>query len=78
MKAWVVEALARNGGEAHLLVVARDIWAHHEQELRGAGDLFFSWQYDMRWACTALREKGIVLPANKSGIWTLADRGSAP
>jgi hypothetical protein len=72
LKRWVVDALKRNGGEAHLLTVAKDIWANHEAELRSAGDIFYSWQYDMRWACTALREKGVVESALKPGIWKLA------
>ncbi|GAA0762278.1 hypothetical protein GCM10009107_46580 [Ideonella azotifigens] len=72
LKQWVIDALQRSGGEAHLISVARDIWTHHESDLREAGDLFFSWQYDMRWACTALRSEGVVEPASKSGVWTLA------
>ena len=72
LKDWVADALRRQGGEAHLVSVARDIWQYHEAELRGAGDLFYSWQYDMRWACTALRAQGLIEPAVKKGVWKLA------
>ena len=72
LKGWVVEALRRHGGEAHLLSVAKDVWLHHEPELRGAGDLFYSWQYDIRRACTALRTSGVIEPPSRPGVWKLA------
>ena len=56
LKDWVYEALEANGGVASLIDVAKHIWKHHEAELRASGDLFFKWQYDMRWAATSLRK----------------------
>lgn len=46
---------------------------HHEQELRDAGDLFFSWQYDLRWAAQALRNEGELKAKDgkRSGGWEL-------
>ncbi len=58
LKTWVVDALEATGGTSTIVEVARHIWDHHEQELRRSGDLFFTWQYDMRWAATALRKEG--------------------
>lgn len=60
LKDWVVEALKEHGGEASLLEVARTIWDRHEDDLRASGDLFYTWQYDMRWAATKLREEGLL------------------
>ena len=71
LKEWVVDALRRGGGELKLLDIARDIWTNHEKELEASGDLFFSWQYDMRWACTALRDSGDIEPPEKRGVWKL-------
>jgi hypothetical protein len=70
---WVVQALKSMGGSGSIVAVAKDIWMRHESELRAAGDLFFTWQYDMRWACTKLRERKIVQPAELSrrGEWKL-------
>ena len=70
---WIVEALRRRGGSATLLEVAGDIWASHEQELRASGNLFLTWQYDMRWAATALRHAGRLRAAGDSarGVWEL-------
>ena len=71
LKDWVKGALCRNDGKLKLIDVAKDIWTHHEKELRSSGDLFFSWQYDMRWAATALRKAGEIEAANDRGIWKL-------
>jgi len=69
---WILEALKANGGSATVLTVCKHIWAHHEPELRRAGDLFYSWQYDVRWRATKLR-KNHKLRANKpSEPWRLA------
>lgn len=74
LKTWVVDALKHHGGEATLISVARHIWSNHEAELRASGDLFFKWQYDMRWAALSLRHDGILLPADHSprGSWKLS------
>lgn len=74
---WVREAIRDNGGRATLLEVAKHIWRHHERDLLTSGDLFFTWQYDMRWAANRLRRKGIMKPASVSpaGIWEIAKSG---
>ena len=61
------------GGAARLVDICRHVWAHHEQELRQSGDLFFTWQYDIRWAATGLRHGGVMKPAADSqhGVWEL-------
>ena len=70
---WVVDALKAHSGSANIVQVAQHIWAHHEKELRASGELFFTWQCDMRWACTRLRERKIVPAAevSKRGEWRL-------
>jgi hypothetical protein len=64
---WVIQALRARGGTGTIVEVARDLWSSHEVELKNSGDLFYTWQYDMRWACTRLRERKIVQPAEGSG-----------
>ena len=66
---WIVNALASHGGEAHLIQVAKHIWEHHEDDLRSSGDLFYTWQYDMRWSAQNLRDKGKLEKLSKS--WRL-------
>lgn len=72
---WVVDALRARGGQSNIVGVARYIWEHHETELRQSGDLFFTWQYDIRWAAKKLRDRGRIKPVNdrRSLPWELTD-----
>lgn len=51
------------------------IWSDYwiANGLKKPGDMFYTWQYDMRWACTKLRKRGIVQSAelSKRGKWNL-------
>ena len=70
---WVIQALRENGGRAHIVPICKFIWKNHENELRQSGDLFYTWQYDVRWAGQILRNKGILMPANnnRTAPWQL-------
>jgi len=53
--------------------VAKDIWTHHEEELKASGKLFYTWQYEMRWAAQKLRDAH-KLAYSKTGrqqVWQL-------
>jgi hypothetical protein len=52
----VENAIDASGGEATIVEVAKHIWANHEADLKASGDLFFTWQYEMRWAAQKLRD----------------------
>src|SRR3954447_20473858 len=69
---WVVEALRTAGGEAHLVEVTRTVWQTHRGDLEASGDLFYTWQYDLRWAATKLRHKGLLDTAERTGRWRLS------
>lgn len=71
---WVKQALIELGGTGTIVAVAEVIWRHHESELQLSGDLFFTWQYDMRWAANTLRRSGEIKPAELSprGVWELS------
>lgn len=71
---WVVDALQALGGRASLVGVAKEIWRHHDLDLRSSGDLLYTWQYDMRWSANVLRNKGVLKPTHVSprGVWELA------
>ena len=73
LKRLVVEALRSLGGSASLIDVSRFVWEHHELELRESGALFYSWQYEQRWAAHELRVNGSMRPADVSppGVWEL-------
>jgi hypothetical protein len=72
---WVVDALRAQGGASNVKGVAKYIWDHHEQELRDSGDLFYTWQYDVRWAAQKLRKRGRIRAVNdrKNLPWELTD-----
>ena len=57
------------------VAVMLDIWNNHRADLEASDDLFFSWQYDMRWAADHLRREGKLMPKPKGdrGPWRLAN-----
>ncbi|MEQ9568973.1 MAG: hypothetical protein RLN75_02185 [Longimicrobiales bacterium] len=75
LEQWIVESLRSRDGRAHLVEISRDVWMRHESDLRASGDLFFTWQYDLRWAAKRLRDRGALAPADDGsrGVWVLAD-----
>ena len=73
LKQWIVEALSFYSGQAHYLTVSKWIWEHRRQELFDTGDMFYKWQYHIRWLAIELRKEGVLLPADESpsGTWIL-------
>jgi len=68
-----MEALHAHSGSAAVVDVSEWIWENRQDDLRASGDLFFTWQYDMRWAAHVLRSKGEIAPAAGSkGKWRAA------
>ena len=55
---WIVEALRQLNGSAEVIDVSKRVWRNHETDLISSGDLFFTWQYDLRWAAKKLRDSG--------------------
>lgn len=70
---WVIEALRAHGGSVYHVNVAKHVWRSHEDELRASGDLFYTWQYDLRWAAQRLRDSGVLEAdvATGRGIWAM-------
>jgi len=58
LKIWILDALNEAGQPLSVVEVAKHIWDHHEHDLRASGDLFYTWQYSMRWAAQVLRQEG--------------------
>ena len=73
LEEWLVEALKAHKGKASIVEICKYVWEKYEKELRQSGDLFFTWQYDIRWAATQLRGRRVMRPAEASlaGIWEL-------
>jgi hypothetical protein len=77
LQRWLVESLQSRGGSASPVNVCRDVWQMHEPELRMSGDLFYTWQHDIRGAAEKLRDAGVLLPEDEAprGIWRLGESG---
>jgi hypothetical protein len=71
---WIVDAPKASGGSSSLIEVSRYEWDHHEDELRQSGDLFYTWQYVIRWAAHELRRNGVMrdVADSPSRTWQLA------
>lgn len=71
---WLRQALEELRGSATVVEASKHIWKNHEPELRAMGDLFYTWQYDVRWAANKLRRSGAMKPKEVSprGVWELA------
>jgi hypothetical protein len=74
LRDWLTDALRANGGKATIVEACRHIWQVHEPDLRLSGDLFYTWQYDVRWAAYTLRDTGVMRADSDSphGVWELA------
>ena len=69
---YILQYLRAHGGKARIIPLCKWIWEEHEAELR-ASELFYTWQYDVRWAAKRLRDRGELKPAADSprGVWEL-------
>ena len=75
LKDWVVEALGQLGGSGTIVQVCQRVWQIHGADLRASGDLFYTWQYDIRWAAQHLRNTKRMKPVNgdRRSLWELSD-----
>ena len=69
----VVRALEANGGSATIVQTAKYIWDNSEADLKASGNLFYTWQYEMRWAAQKLRDNGKLTLGRENGrnVWQL-------
>lgn len=73
LKNCVIRALRESNGKARVVQVCKYIWDNYKNELENSGDLFYTWQYDVRWAALTLRKDGIMKPAEeqRNNYWEL-------
>ena len=69
----LAKTLKELNGQGTIVEVCKYIWENYEEELRNSGDLFYTWQYDIRWAATMLRKARKMESAeiSPSGLWEL-------
>ena len=71
LKEWILDALRDLGGRGRIWEMSKHIWERHERDLRASGALFYTWQYDMRWAGQKLQKEGRLSKAGKNYTWFL-------
>jgi len=67
----IIEYLEMNKKRASLLEISQYIWEKYENHLRESGKIFYTWQYDLRWAANSLRRKGVIKSGLRKGLWEL-------
>jgi hypothetical protein len=71
LEGWLIEGLTELGGRGSIVEVCK----HHESDMRASSDLFYTWQYDVRWAANRLRRGGRMKSVEQSdptfGNWCL-------
>jgi hypothetical protein len=75
---WLYHALVALGGRGRIPELCKYVWENHESDLRASGDLFYTWQYDIRWAAYQLRQRKKMKSdeASLKGMWELIGHGS--
>jgi hypothetical protein len=70
---WLYDALIAAGGRGRIAQLCKLVWDKHEKDLRSSGELFYTWQYDIRWAAYQLRKSEKIKPDTMSqkGVWEL-------
>ncbi len=77
------DIIASFGGKASMMDVFRKFWDIYADELKKSGDIFYTWNYDIRWAATELRKAkrmkqasskenpGSLISESPKGIWEI-------
>ena len=70
----LIEVLKALGGRGTILEICKKFWEINGKYLDERNDLFYTWQYDIRWAATELRKQKIMKSKDVSpkGIWELS------
>ncbi len=50
------------GKKAPMTIVFREFWKLYACNLDSSENMFYTWNYDLRWAATELRKKGKMKP----------------
>lgn len=58
------KTIASLGRKAPMMSVFREFWKLYACNLDPSEDMFYTWNYDLRWAATELRKKGKMKPAS--------------
>ena len=68
------EALVSLGGEGRIVEICEYIWNNYNNDLLSSGDIFYTWQYDLRMSAKEpLKAQGkvITIKDGTKSIWKL-------
>lgn len=79
------DIIKQMGGKAKMMDIFKIFWQEYEDELKKSGDLFYTWNYDIRWAATKLRKENRMKQAKEQentygqdisskGIWEIIEK----
>ena len=69
---FVLEALRDCGGSAKIADICKYVWEKHNDRLEDSGDIFYTWQYEIRWAGQRLAKAGRIVKGNpQRGYWSI-------
>ena len=66
----LIDALKATNKPTLIVDVSKFIWNKYYDELKANDELFFKWQYQLRWAKDHLKSCGI-LATKKQGVYSL-------
>ncbi|MBR1304197.1 MULTISPECIES: hypothetical protein [unclassified Bradyrhizobium] len=69
LKSIILDAIGKPGDSLSIPKIARYIWENYEPQLKGSGEFFYTWQYDMRWAGDSLVRDGKLDKTAHRGMW---------
>ncbi|MBT9448783.1 hypothetical protein ICN84_01690 [Akkermansia glycaniphila] len=76
------QLLQKLGGKASMMTIFREFWKVYGNQLSPTDDMFYTWNYDIRWAATQLRQQKRMrgastkenthgVPVSPKGIWEI-------
>ena len=60
-------------GSCTIVEACKYIWENYKDKLESSGSLFYTWQYDIRWAATTLRKTNRMkdYKISPTGVWQI-------
>ncbi len=52
------------GGSGSMIQIFKKFWIENNHKFTENDDIFYTWNYDIRWAATSLRKQGRMKPAS--------------
>lgn len=71
LKRYILEALDELNGSASIINISKVVWRRHQGDLYNGGNIFYTWNYDLRWAAHQLQKENRLNTLARRGVWSL-------